>query len=256
MDDLLTTKQVEDLLQVDRTTIYRMLNDGRLTGIKVGQQWRFMRSEIDALLGIEPQTKVEPSAPYTPLNPQYIPTECAQKIQDVFAEIAEIGAISTTLNGEPITSPSIKCEFCRLIHQSESGWAACKESWQKLGSRADIEPEEFFTCHAGLNYSRAGIYIDQHLSSILIAGQFNIEEPDQKETEERVKALAEKHSIDAQELLEACHTIPVLDQRLKGKIGVWLRRVASAFSEMGRERAELMRRLQLISEMSKISLIE
>ena len=103
MDDLLTTKQVEDLLQVDRTTIYRMLNDGRLTGIKVGQQWRFMRSEIDTLLGLEPQTKVESSAPFTPITTQYLPTECAQKIQDVFAEIAEIGAISS--NSDTIIPP-------------------------------------------------------------------------------------------------------------------------------------------------------
>ncbi len=51
MDDkFLTAKQVQELLHVDRTTIYRMLKDGRLTGIKVGQQWRFSASEVDDLL--------------------------------------------------------------------------------------------------------------------------------------------------------------------------------------------------------------
>ncbi|MCA9947998.1 MAG: helix-turn-helix domain-containing protein, partial [Anaerolineales bacterium] len=38
MEDLLTTRQVQELLQVDRTTVYRMRKDGRLTGVKVGQQ--------------------------------------------------------------------------------------------------------------------------------------------------------------------------------------------------------------------------
>ena len=50
MEELLTTKQVLDILQVDRTTIYRMLKDGRLSGVKVGQQWRFPRSEVEDLL--------------------------------------------------------------------------------------------------------------------------------------------------------------------------------------------------------------
>ena len=46
MDDLLTTRQLQDLLQVDRITIYRMLHDGRLRGFKVGGQWRFSRTAI------------------------------------------------------------------------------------------------------------------------------------------------------------------------------------------------------------------
>ena len=50
MDDLLTTRQLTDLLQLDRTTIYRMLNDGRLPAVRVGGQWRFSRQAIEALM--------------------------------------------------------------------------------------------------------------------------------------------------------------------------------------------------------------
>ncbi len=53
MNELLTTKQIQDLLQVDRITVYRMLNDGRLKGVKIGNQWRFPQSEIDRLTGEE-----------------------------------------------------------------------------------------------------------------------------------------------------------------------------------------------------------
>ena len=48
MAELPTTKQLQDLLKIDRTTIYRMLGDGRLAGVKVGNQWRFPKEEIDA----------------------------------------------------------------------------------------------------------------------------------------------------------------------------------------------------------------
>jgi excisionase family DNA binding protein len=50
MTDLLTTRQVQEILKVDRITIYRMLQDGRLKGVKIGQQWRFARREVERLL--------------------------------------------------------------------------------------------------------------------------------------------------------------------------------------------------------------
>ena len=50
MTDLLTTQQVEGLLQIDRTTIYRMVQSGNLPGVRVGKQWRFRRADIDNLM--------------------------------------------------------------------------------------------------------------------------------------------------------------------------------------------------------------
>src|SRR5947209_1519359 len=54
MSELLTVKEVQELLKVDRITVYRMLKDGRLTGVKIGHQWRFSRQEIDSLLSGAP----------------------------------------------------------------------------------------------------------------------------------------------------------------------------------------------------------
>ncbi len=47
MTDLLTTKQVQTLLRVDRTTIYRMVEAGQLPAIRVGKQWRFAPADVD-----------------------------------------------------------------------------------------------------------------------------------------------------------------------------------------------------------------
>ena len=58
MAELLTTKQLEDLLKIDRITVYRMLNDGRLKGVKIGNQWRFPQNEIDRLLGEETEDDI------------------------------------------------------------------------------------------------------------------------------------------------------------------------------------------------------
>jgi excisionase family DNA binding protein len=58
LEELLTTRQLQDLLQVDRVTIYRMLADGRLRGFKVGGQWRLPRRQIEAWLQAQPSDAI------------------------------------------------------------------------------------------------------------------------------------------------------------------------------------------------------
>ena len=112
MEELLTTKQVLDILQVDRTTIYRMLNDGRLSGVKVGQQWRFPHSEVEALLSGTP-VPTEPVQPTRPtITRDALPISCLQSVQDVSAETMEVGAITTDFDGQPLTEISNSGRFC------------------------------------------------------------------------------------------------------------------------------------------------
>ena len=51
MSTLLTAKDVQEILLVDRSTVYRMAEDGRIPAVKVGRQWRFDSAEIHTLLG-------------------------------------------------------------------------------------------------------------------------------------------------------------------------------------------------------------
>ena len=81
MDVLLTTREVLDILKVDRITIYRMLQDGRIKGVKIGQQWRFARGEVERIAGGNNYT-LEPIQPKTDPG---IPTHCVQTIQDLFS---------------------------------------------------------------------------------------------------------------------------------------------------------------------------
>ena len=46
----LSAQQVQDLLDVDASTIYRMAADGRLPAVRIGRQWRFPADEIEAML--------------------------------------------------------------------------------------------------------------------------------------------------------------------------------------------------------------
>ncbi len=246
MDELLTTKQVQDLLQVDRTTIYRMLNDGRLVGVKIGQQWRFSRQEVESMLSGN-HAVAEKSLP--PL--QVLPIHCIQAIQDVFSEVAEIGSVTTSAQGEPLTHVSNMGSFCQLIQNSPSGRSACMKSWQNLAEKPGKNPT-FFTCHAGLQYACAQIEIEGKKTAVLIAGQFYAHPPELGEEADRIQHLAGEHQINAGALSTAARKIPLLDARNRNQIGAWLERVAHTFEDIGHERSALLGRLRKIAAMSTL----
>lgn len=49
--EIMTLYEVGDYLRVSNQTIYNMIRDGRIKGSKVGREWRFLRSDIEAYLG-------------------------------------------------------------------------------------------------------------------------------------------------------------------------------------------------------------
>jgi excisionase family DNA binding protein len=47
-DEILTLKEVADYLKLTERTLYRLTQDGKLPGFKVGNSWRFRLRDIDA----------------------------------------------------------------------------------------------------------------------------------------------------------------------------------------------------------------
>jgi excisionase family DNA binding protein len=45
---LMNVKEVAELLQVNVTTVYAWAQDGRMPAIKLGRNWRFRRSDLEA----------------------------------------------------------------------------------------------------------------------------------------------------------------------------------------------------------------
>lgn len=52
-DVLLTFKEAMNYLRVSRSTLYRLMWSGQLTGHKVGSTWRFYREDLRACVGRE-----------------------------------------------------------------------------------------------------------------------------------------------------------------------------------------------------------
>jgi excisionase family DNA binding protein len=246
MDDLLTVNEVEELLKIDRTTVYRMLKDGRLAGAKVGRQWRFPRQAINGLLcGSPAAPQATPADAVGPAPcPDSLPLHCVQTIQDVFADLAAVSALMTAPDGAALTTVSNGCRFCALIQSSPSGRAACRADWVALAARSQAEPHTAI-CHAGLSYLYSRIDVARQPTTMLLAGQFR--QPDQPLDPD---GLAVRYDLDPQALVDALTEVPTHAAASATRIGTALRKVADTFTTIAQERAAMIDRLRHIAALS------
>ena len=47
-DEILTLREIADYLKLTERTLYRLTQEGKLPGFKVGNSWRFRLRDIDA----------------------------------------------------------------------------------------------------------------------------------------------------------------------------------------------------------------
>ncbi len=247
MNELLTTRQVQGILKVDRITVYRMLQDGRLKGVKIGQQWRFSQSEVDRLLG----RRGEEVELFTSGGETGFPVHCVQAIQDLFSEVSQIPALVVDMDGRPQTQPSSPCAFCRALLDSPAGADACRASWRGFaeGSRGG---SKYFTCHAGFQYVGAPIVDKTGQVGLFLVGQFYWQTPDPREESERIRRLAQASSVPASTLNAAAASIQVIPPEQHGKVESWPFIAARAVNSILRERVGFIERLQQIANLTQI----
>ncbi len=50
-DDIMTIEHLAAYLKISQSTLYKLVQDGKLPGQKVGKRWRFHKQAIDRWLG-------------------------------------------------------------------------------------------------------------------------------------------------------------------------------------------------------------
>ncbi len=248
MSPLLTTKQVQELLKVDRITVYRMLNDGRLKGIKIGKEWRFHRREIEQMLG-KPEIASSETASEEVLTE--FPAGCVEKVEDLLGGILGIGVTTVTLRGEPLNEIVNPNPFCQCILSSLSGRQSCQAAWGQP-AEGDGNKPSFHVCHAGLSFLRHPIALDGRIVAWVIAGQFRTAPSNARQVDARIDELAERHKIQRRPLEEAMRAVPVLSGEQQAQVEAWTPRLAKTIQSILQERQKLTARLQQISDLSSV----
>lgn len=178
--ELLDAQVVQAMLRVDRSTVYRMAEDGRLPAIKVGRQWRFPAAAIDRWLhdqGLEPAPAAiatPPAAPLTaPAAPlaELLPLACVQLILDTFAETAGAMMILTDMDGRPITRVSNPCGLMVALQDAPDLWAQCGAHWRRMAGALELEPR-FEAGPLDLLCARGLVRAGAELKGMVFAGGF------------------------------------------------------------------------------------
>ncbi len=211
----LTARDVQELIRVDRSTIYRMAESGRLPAIKVGRQWRFPADAIEEFLegsGNGTQSATRPSQ--------------AQDVADLFADLYGVMVIVTDITGNPVTEVSNPCGYYSAVSNEAAALDRCIAEWNALGGQYDFEPR-LRPSHLGFLCTRAFIRIGNELSGMVISGGIAPQEwppaPEQIEAialESRVplpvveQSIHDVHRVDPEDQERFLAAIPVLARHL------------------------------------------
>jgi ligand-binding sensor protein len=179
-----------------------------------------------------------------------LPIYCIQSVQDVCAEALDIAAVTSDVDGSPLTEVSNSCDFCDLILSSDRGRRRCRAAWTQMGNGSG----RAFHCHAGLLCISVPILVNDRYVSITAGCQFTVRPTDgtDPEWQRNLPVLAEELELPEQELRAISSTVRVKSEDGLVRVARLLGRVAETFSEIGQERLNLLSRLQQISEMSKV----
>ncbi len=242
-DELMTTRELEEFLQVDRTTLYHMLKEGRLPGFKVGGQWRFSKSEIMAWLKTQrshtPRPTQAPSA-------EALSLESVKSAQAIFAEAMGVGSVLTQLDGQPLDPPRNSCRFCDLVLSTSEGQRRCVGSWRTLAKQESPAPQ-LHQCHAGLLYARGRIEMENQFVAMIFAGQVVIDD-DRTTVASNVDALEAACGLGAGQLRAALPAVYSLSAERAQQLIRLLERTGETLASIGQERLSLLRKLHHIAQ--------
>lgn len=255
MNEMLTAKEMQDRLQVDRSTIYRMAEAGRLPAIKVGKQWRFPADKVETWFENQMSMNQTARIVAVPLEldghvenlSDILPIECVQLLQDSFAELLGVMLVVTDIEGKPITEISNPCGLFSVVSQVPEALEKCIHSWSSLATTLDLEPK-FSESHLGLLCSRAMVRVGTELQGMVVAGCVAPEYwPPENE---KIAEIASELGSDQQALMPHLYKVYTLTSDQRVQVLRHLQRIANIIAHIVEERRSLVSRLEAISNLT------
>ncbi len=254
-EELLTTQQLQKLLQVDRTTIYRLARRGQIPALRIGGQWRFPRRAVEAWLqqqatvptGEGVELAVSPTA--GEVEPAPFPLECVQQIQDAFADLLGATLLVTDLGGRFLTEPSRPGGLWSWLLTFPHVRERIQARWRVLAGDPSLQPR-FYPDDLGLLWARGLVRVGEGLRAMVLAGGLlpDVWPP----TPEEVGRLAARLQVPESGLYERLHQAPRLDEAGRRRLLTFVQRIADILAHITAEQAALQARLRRIAQLATL----
>jgi excisionase family DNA binding protein len=257
MTELLTTNQVQELLSVDRTTIYRMAQGGQLPALRVGKQWRFDRVEIDRWLRLQAASGVTPGATAptpAPASAQsaladLLPLASVQLIQDAFADVLGVMMVVTDMEGQPVTRVSNPCGLYETVIGNAEAATRCIQGWQRMAGELTLEPK-FAPSELGLLCARGLIRSGNELKGMVFLGGIAPEE--WPPSPEKVDAIALHYGLEPECVRRSVQAVHRLEKPDRERALSFVQRMADICSHLLQDWSGLHHRLQAIASLTAL----
>jgi excisionase family DNA binding protein len=250
MTSLLTAKELQAILQVDRSTIYRMAESGRIPAVKVGRQWRFPSEQISSWLAVpgSPAPTLPPleevaTAPDGSLS-DLLPREYVDDMAELLGGLLGVMVVVTDMQGSPLAKAANPCGLFAAIDENDDAVARCVASWKKLAGGVDLQPR-FTPSHMGLLCARSFIRVGSELKGMVLVGGIapDVWPPDSNELE----AIAEAFRVPMDLVENHVHEVYRLDEADRQRVLSYLPRMAQMLSHIANERTNHLTRLDAIA---------
>jgi len=253
MAEMLTAKEMQSLLHVDRSTIYRMAEAGQLPAVKIGKQWRFPSDLVEAWL--KAQVSAPVPAPQLDVSlssgdfASLLPLECVQLIQDTLAEALGVMIVVTDMEGNPITQVSHPCGLFAAISRVPNAVQKCIASWRHLAEAINLEPK-FIRSHLGLLCARGMIRVGTELKGMVVVG--GIAPDDWPPSPDEVQAMADEFGVPIETLTSHLTEVFYLDPSQRAWVLSFVQRIANIISHIANERNTLIGKLESIARLTTL----
>lgn len=246
--ELLTTREVQSLVRLNRVTIYRLIRDGEFPAIKIGGQWRFPRKAIEAWLS--GQSSPQPSCHHNETKEIKKPPALSEilahsELKPVLKAFADATGVSVFVidDRDDLLTDCIECNpFCCAIHKTPIGLQECLDIWKQ----PVLSDGEMLTCHAGLHYLAAAINVGGEPIARVLMGPFLADEAHLHAIQQALPALAERLESDPVHLWNSLHNVQQIGPEQAGLLGRLLSRVINAIAQLAYERSTATQRLHQI----------
>lgn len=161
-----TAQQVQDILQIDASTVYRMAGDGRLPAVRIGRQWRFHSDTIDALLA---PAAAGSGSPPSPPTAALLPPNLATSALEAIAPALGVTMVVTDLGGRPLSevvnpAPAIAARL------DDPGFVTeCAVEWRSFADDVHLAPR-LETGRFGFLCAHSLVRRDSTLIAMVLAG--------------------------------------------------------------------------------------
>lgn len=157
-------ERIQDLLGVDRSTVYRMAGDGRLPAVKVGRQWRFPLDAVEERLNLTAGANGTPD-----VEALHLDRAVVEPLLELVAECLGVMIVVADMQGNALTRTANPCPWF-VAHADDPGvLEACTEQRRELAAALEFNPQ-FNRNRFGYECARAFIRSGTALVGVVVAG--------------------------------------------------------------------------------------